>query len=435
MLSTPAAAIAQQAQPAVESQSTNGDIGPLSPESVRAALADKLSKSGGSVTGALSLDQTLTLSAAASPHQAFAATANPSAIVLGAGNAVSFCPELSCIRSPTTDHQRTSALISAVTRDDAHSEEQTLAVVTTIDKGALKKWTRRGRFSAGDNIAFGGARNTVYRQSAADCMSASSGDGPTGKTSGIMDGSCRWEWINDAAIAAKVGAYVETNVKPGSGAAWGAAFNYHLSPGAVPSFNPGVEFDYSNESGTDCALGVADCTGLRVAMGGPNKATTNLAVVSDNTKDYAALWGIRVNGDLLASEAAIEVDSSSKTGLAFGVSRIGGQAHSVATIQDVTTSPTSFSIGGTHSLASIFDSSKSQNGLALNGSYAGAQIVGHNFVIYPNGNVKAPMFQGKLTTPASSSAPCEPGQFMDDADYHYVCVGANTWKRVALSAF
>ncbi|WP_035375984.1 hypothetical protein [Acetobacter nitrogenifigens] len=40
-----------------------------------------------------------------------------------------------------------------------------------------------------------------------------------------------------------------------------------------------------------------------------------------------------------------------------------------------------------------------------------------------------------LGTPASSSAACTAGQFEDDANYHYVCVAANTWKRVALSSF
>lgn len=42
---------------------------------------------------------------------------------------------------------------------------------------------------------------------------------------------------------------------------------------------------------------------------------------------------------------------------------------------------------------------------------------------------------GALNTPASSSAPCTAGQMSDDANYHYVCVAANTWKRVALSSF
>ncbi|EHH67501.1 hypothetical protein [Gluconobacter morbifer] len=40
-----------------------------------------------------------------------------------------------------------------------------------------------------------------------------------------------------------------------------------------------------------------------------------------------------------------------------------------------------------------------------------------------------------LTTPTSSSAPCTAGQFTDDANYHYVCVAENTWKRVALSTW
>jgi hypothetical protein len=45
------------------------------------------------------------------------------------------------------------------------------------------------------------------------------------------------------------------------------------------------------------------------------------------------------------------------------------------------------------------------------------------------------IFTEVLSTPASSSAPCTPGQFTDDANYHYVCTAPNTWKRVALSTF
>jgi len=49
--------------------------------------------------------------------------------------------------------------------------------------------------------------------------------------------------------------------------------------------------------------------------------------------------------------------------------------------------------------------------------------------------VSAPGYSETLTTPASSSAPCTAGQFTDDANYHYVCVATNTWKRAALSSF
>lgn len=55
--------------------------------------------------------------------------------------------------------------------------------------------------------------------------------------------------------------------------------------------------------------------------------------------------------------------------------------------------------------------------------------------ITSDGVVSAAAFIEKLSTPASSSAPCQPGQFSDDAHYYDVCVATNNWKRVALEAF
>ena len=266
--------------------------------------------------------------------------------------------------------------------------------------------------------------------------SAAQGPGPSGKAQDIQDGSIRWQWINDAAIAAKVGAYVETAVMPGAGSAWGAAFNYHLMQGTEPNFNPGVEFDYTNESGTSCALGVADCTNLRVASGGPDQITTNLAVLSDNTSSYSALWGIRVSGDHLASEAAVAIDASSKVGLSFGVSKIGGTHHSVATIEDATDSPTALSIGGHKSLAGIVEQSISPNGLALNGTYKGAQIVGKNFLVDPDGDTSvSTLRETSMRPPRSSRSPCLQGQRAWDKDFEYRCVAKDDWKRIALSQF
>lgn len=40
-----------------------------------------------------------------------------------------------------------------------------------------------------------------------------------------------------------------------------------------------------------------------------------------------------------------------------------------------------------------------------------------------------------LTAPATSSSSCSVGQFSFDSNYYYLCIGANTWKRVALSSF
>jgi hypothetical protein len=51
------------------------------------------------------------------------------------------------------------------------------------------------------------------------------------------------------------------------------------------------------------------------------------------------------------------------------------------------------------------------------------------------GVLSATSYHETLSTPTSSSAPCNPGDFTDDSNFHYVCAAANTWKRVALSAF
>ena len=58
-----------------------------------------------------------------------------------------------------------------------------------------------------------------------------------------------------------------------------------------------------------------------------------------------------------------------------------------------------------------------------------------NWSVDTAGNVSANAFHAALYTPAGSSAACSAGDFADDADYHYVCVAASTWKRVALAAF
>lgn len=40
-----------------------------------------------------------------------------------------------------------------------------------------------------------------------------------------------------------------------------------------------------------------------------------------------------------------------------------------------------------------------------------------------------------MTPPTVSGSSCSAGQFSYDASYYYLCVGTNTWKRVALSSF
>jgi hypothetical protein len=67
--------------------------------------------------------------------------------------------------------------------------------------------------------------------------------------------------------------------------------------------------------------------------------------------------------------------------------------------------------------------------------FAALAIATRGFQVDPAGHVVAVSYRGTLRTPASSKAPCTPGDTTDDADYHYVCVGPSHWRRVALTDF
>lgn len=412
---------------------------------------------------------------------------NPNVIRFGAGNRISFCPALSCINGPLSGkvkpeffgHQKATLLLSGSTKEDGKSQEQTLAVTTTIGTGYTAPYRPRTRYKTGDNVAIG---NAVYRAVQGGTSGASAelpGSRPDDLPFYVDDGSVKWEWINDAAINAKVGSYFETNVIDGAGAAWGAAFNYHIN--TMPkagTFFPGVEFDYANNSGTDCALGVVDCTAIRVGLAGNAQVTHGLQITGDgsSTTGYSSMWALRINGDKVASHSAIEVDAAAPIGLGFGSSGIGGQSHAIATIQDVTASPTTLqtagkksiadlvlgasgpraiqiygsrsssaiedtssspaalNISGMKSLAAIRDGSLAPTGILLQGKYTSHQIAGAGWSVGPDGSLTAATITESVSSPpASSKAPCQTGQRAWDQQYEYRCIASNRWKRSALS--
>lgn len=392
---------------------------------------------------------------------------NPDAIMLGVGNRISFCPALSCIHGPSDgridpaffDHQRTSLLISASTQIDNAAEEQTLAVTTTIGTGRQKVWAARTGFALGDNVSSGNATYRVVQAGTSGANNPLPGSRPASVPFTVSDGSVKWRWINDASIAAKVGSYFETEVVEGAGAAWNAAFNYHLrTPPVAPGFFPNVELDYGNDSGRDCPLGI-DCTNLRLAASG-KAITTNLAIVGNETaaNGYSTIWGMRLNGDGLASQSAIEIDAASPVGIGFGLSGLGGQSHAIATISDASSGPVSYLVTGAHTTASILDDSsapvslsiggaksvagiregsKSPAGIVLQGAYGVAQIQGNGWSVDPAGRIitRAGVVESASSPPASSTAPCRVGERAWDADWEYRCIAPNRWKRSALQDF
>jgi hypothetical protein len=70
-----------------------------------------------------------------------------------------------------------------------------------------------------------------------------------------------------------------------------------------------------------------------------------------------------------------------------------------------------------------------------NGQLTINTATGGNLQVNANGIFTAESFHVNLATPPSSSAPCIAGQIGADANYIYVCVATNRWKRSALSSF
>src|ERR1700722_20364100 len=69
-----------------------------------------------------------------------------------------------------------------------------------------------------------------------------------------------------------------------------------------------------------------------------------------------------------------------------------------------------------------------------NGQLTINTVTGGSLQVNETGVYTAGSFHVNLATPASSSAPCVAGQIGADANYVYVCVAANPWKRSALSS-
>lgn len=309
-------------------------------------------------------------------------------IIAAGGNRISYCPPLSCVTSPSADHQRTSALFWATTSDDGHSEEQTVAIETIIGTGYSRPWLPLTAYAVGENVQFPGA-NTTYRATQSG-TSAAAGPGPTGKAADVVDGTVHWAWINDQRITSKVGLYNETVVVPGAGASWAQANNTSLQPGVTPTFNINTELDFTNNA-LECAIGVANCNLLEMSIGGAFRSTQGVHLSSPNPgPTYASHWGIRLNSAFLASDADIEIDSSAAVGLGFNASNLGG-SHSTASIHDNSTGPRSYLVTsthtssdfavwgsspaayaniGTHALGTFFDNSASPVVIAISGAHA-----------------------------------------------------------------
>jgi hypothetical protein len=350
------------------------------------------------------------------------------ALRFAAGNGISFCPTLSCLTVPSGDHQRTSALFAAMARADSAAEEQTVAIHTAVTGGELHAMRRSASYAYGANAYAGTA---VYRAIRAGTTAATGGpplERPSTSPFIVTDGTVRWLWINDQAIAAKLGLYNEIVAQAGGGNTWGQANNLELQTGWRSDFAANLELDLTNASGRTCLVGTTNCLGLYIRVSGRDRSTSALQVESSGG---GLFFGARMVGPM---DTGLSLDATGAR--AIGIGTVTPARYDVAAIDDASTAPAGLNITGTKSIAGIRDASTAPVGLRLDGTYAQFQIAGsRGFSVRVDGAVQAPQFNRPHQTPASSSAACITGDEVADANYIYRCVAPNSWKRATLSAW
>lgn len=259
------------------------------------------------------------------------------------------------VSSPTgaadDDNQRTMFLVNGESQDGGNSEEQLGCFQFAIDSGYLEEFIPNHAYALNEEFV-DTPGNNIYQVTTAGTSGATA---PTGKGTGIANGTMVVKWINDAAIGAKLAVYIEATAGPNAGSVWGEVANLELKSGNKSKFACARETDLTNNTGIDSEFGGLNRYGHYIGIQGPNRSTAGQQISSANTATWAAFWGSYYAGTKLAQNAVICVDASSAIGLGFGAGAGGAvtPTFTTATIRDRSISPTGLSLAGTYSSAQI----------------------------------------------------------------------------------
>lgn len=161
----------------------------------------------------------------------------------------------------------------------------------------------------------------------------------------------------------------------------------------------GLEIDMASTKRTDCP-----------AFGGPYYCVGMLVTGSSSQPNVSMSEAFSVEGT---------VDTFHRGYVAVAGIRDFG-------FDDISNSSAGFAVsGGSHRLGfSVEPNTISESAFSSPG-----------FRVDAHGNEYARSFTQLLRTPKSSGASCQPGQFSDDSNFHYVCVSPDHWKRAPLLDF
>lgn len=260
--------------------------------------------------------------------------------------------------------------------------------------------------------------------------------------------------VNKDLVASRVNAAIFSGVT--TGRIWGGDTTVNI-PSDANGYSVGHEIELYNAATSGDIDSTTAHIGLSVLSNGTSDGTTAIMVGGSNKwqngivgrQSAISTYFIRLmaTGSLAGADDLMNVDASgnikTKGGLDIGagqgiVLRNPGNDGTTEAPMLVATGAATVRVGtNTGQTSSIEAWSVSDLGGGITGSTVtstGTLTAKANIVAA--GDVQTSgYFHETLTTPASSTATCTAGQFTDDANYHYVCVATNTWKRVALATW
>lgn len=262
----------------------------------------------------------------------------------GGGSLIQMCPgyDFGC---PSAGH--VTAQVSNVTTSlgDAGVQESGYYAYLVNKTGQALPWANGTAYTQGI-VTIGDSGQNLYFETVASCTSAASGGGPTGLGTGIVDGTCSWDYHGNPSLRGKIGIGSVTLVLPGGGDAWAGAFDTFIEPGWLETFATGFEIDITNNSGRD-ATGFGLTIPLLYLGGsvGTNPITAIIhaspfGTMGTNFMSHEGLW---IQGQYTIKDHDIRMST-----------------HSMVGVFD----------DGVHGTASYFDGSTSPNGILLEGNYS-----------------------------------------------------------------
>ena len=270
---------------------------------------------------------------------------------------------------PSVGHIMADTFIGATTLGNAGVQESALNVYLADDTGYAPAWTTSTDYTSASEVNTG---TYTYQETVASCESASSGNGPSGTGSGIVDNTCRWTALGEYGLLGKIAISGIVKSDAGGAASWVGDFFNIFESGWNAQFGTGAEIDVVNDSGTDAtgAPMTIDLLYLGGAIGtNPITAYVSISPYADNGTNLMAHDGVFAEGQYTIKGNTFRDSTHSAT--AFFCDNLG--VHSTSCFYDSSTTPVGMVLGGTYSSTFALDATST---IEVYNTAAGADLIG-----------------------------------------------------------